>query len=70
MKEIDDGIEFLEAQEKGVFRDILEEMIREHKSSRLAEDQTLQKYSGAANKQRDRTVVSKHLVDITPWMDQ
>lgn len=68
-QEIDDGIAFLEAQEVGIMADIMAEMLGEHKSSRLADDDKLTTYNRAATKQRDRTVESKHLQDMTPWMN-
>ena len=40
-QEIDDGIAFLESQEKGIMADIMAEMCREHKSSRVADDEKL-----------------------------
>jgi hypothetical protein len=48
-------------QQKGVMKMKMEEMSRNYKSSRLAIKESLQRY-----KQRERTVESKHLVDITP----
>eukprot|EP00956_Cyclotella_meneghiniana_P026149 scaffold55872_cov78-Cyclotella_meneghiniana.AAC.1 len=50
-QEIDDGIAFLESQEKGIMADIMAEMCREHKSSRVADDEKLTTYNRAANKQ-------------------
>ena len=49
--------------------DIMAEMCGEHKSSRLVDDDKLTTYNRAANKQRDRTLESKHLQDVTPWMN-
>ena len=65
----EDGISYLEGQEEGIMEDIMAEMCRDHKSSHLANEETLQRYNQAANKQRNRRVVSKHLVDITPWVE-
>ena len=44
--------------------DIMADMCRDHKSSRHANEETSQRYN-----QANCRVVSKHLVDITPWME-
>jgi hypothetical protein len=67
--EIDKSIAFLERRQRGVMKAIMEEMSRDFKSSHLANEEFLQRYNQAANKQRDRAVQSRHLVDITPWME-
>ena len=68
--EIDESISFLERQQRGVMKAIIAETSQDYKSSRLANEELLQRYNQATNKQRDRAVESRHLVDITPcWME-
>ena len=62
-REIDEAISFLEKRQAGIMKVIMAEMCLDNKS------RTVRRYKSAANKQRDRVVDSKHLVDITPWME-
>jgi hypothetical protein len=52
-----------------VMKVIRSEMRLNNKSSRLANEATLDRYEQAANREKNRDVESKHLMDITSWME-
>lgn len=70
LDEIEDSIAFLEEQNPGVTKLVKSEMSLQNKSSRLANEETLDQYNRAAtSSKKNRAVESQHLVDITPWME-
>jgi hypothetical protein len=48
---------------------IKEEMRQSNKSSERADEEKLQQYKRAEDKQHDRKVQSKHFADVTSWME-
>jgi hypothetical protein len=69
LDEMEKSIEFLESRQKGIMKVIRSEMRLNNKSSRLANEATLDRYEQAANREKNRDVESKHLMDITSWME-
>jgi hypothetical protein len=63
------SIEFLESRQKGIMKVIRSEMQLNNKSSRLANEATLDRYEQAVNREKNCDVESKHLMDITSWME-
>lgn len=67
--EIEEAVAFLEQRSEGLMRTIKSEMHRDNKTSKIANEDTLKQYTLIADRQRDRRFTSKHVVDITPWME-
>jgi hypothetical protein len=68
-KEIDEAIEFLESRQKGLMATIKKEMRRDNKTSQIQNAAYQQRYEKSAGKKKSRKVESKHVADITSWME-
>ena len=71
---IDGQLDGIEAARKELgeeaMKAILAELGKENKSSAVEQDEAIQQYKRASKSNKNRTVSSIHLADVTPWMER